>query len=346
MMTKNDRMNAMNNAGINTENFFDVNVKNIPLGANVQILVDGKPYNVNNAGTPIDMAQYNEITNEIEEASYIKNAKLFRRWIMAQTMRMMYQPSWNWKTGENEYGWDAFLRNRYSYMYQFDMLIKEMRVLGKLQRRDEEAFRERINFFNKNVVIATCKHYIKKLHSYLNKQSTKKCKGKPYYVVYNPYKNYVYCSDVYTDLIYPLEEAIRKIEFCENYFDVTYYLTEFTNQMVKLPFETPKCPEWKDAFKGAGGYYSLKNGGMFHDFDLENVLNEESHFTNHSATKSEKVNRNLGILTTKLLEWGGTQEVWRFNKMLKEYCDRTNFNLQLSIMQHHDRNRFEDTIRY
>lgn len=33
----------------------------------------------------------------------------------------------------------------------------------------------------------------------------------------------------------------------------------------KLPFETPKCKEWKNAYKGAGSYYTLMNMVKFHN---------------------------------------------------------------------------------
>ena len=41
--------------------------------------------------------------------------------------------------------------------------------------------------------------------------------------------------------------------------------------MYRLPNETPKCKEWKDAFKGEGSYYTLMNLIKFHGCRIPGV---------------------------------------------------------------------------
>ena len=339
-----NKINQMNAAGINTHNFFDVNVTGIPVGSNVQILVDGKPYNVNeNKGvekrTTVCLDEFNEIetpdevVSEIEEKGWINNAKLFRRWIMALTMKMMFQKTYNYEKSCYEYGYDAYLRNRYGYMYQFDMLVNELHTLATLEKKDYEAFCERINFFNKGVVIDTCEHYFRKLSENIRKQPKRMHCRKPYVVVYRPYKEYVYQEDLYKEIYNPLYDLLWKIRRSSNYSDIETYFKEFRKIMPKLPWGTPKCSVWKDAFKGAGGYYSLKNGIMFHNFDLINALNIEETDFSYNFNKDTRTNRNLNYIKSLLIDWGCTNEVWRFQKVFEEYVKKTNFNLSLSIIQ-------------
>ncbi len=84
------------------------------------------------------------------------NNKTFRRWITAQTFRMLYEPSYNTKKHRTEYGWYNYLKNNYDYLYQFKVISDELRILEKLERREEAAFEERKLFFTKEVIVDTC----------------------------------------------------------------------------------------------------------------------------------------------------------------------------------------------
>ena len=58
------------------------------------------------------------VARMVVENKQVDNKKLFRRWVTAQTFRMIYEPSYNYKTHEYETGWDNYLRNCYDYKYQ------------------------------------------------------------------------------------------------------------------------------------------------------------------------------------------------------------------------------------
>ena len=60
--------------------------------------------------TPKEM----EVAKGIVEDKQLDNKKLFRRWVTAQTFRMLTCDSYNYKTRRRESGWSAYLRNHYS----------------------------------------------------------------------------------------------------------------------------------------------------------------------------------------------------------------------------------------
>lgn len=307
-MRNNTRIEKMNAAGIDTNKFFDVNIQRIPVGSNVQILVDGKPYDINGNTTNI---VNDDVVKNIQEKSWISNARLFRRWIMAQTLRMMYEPFYNYRSKKMEVGWNEYFNAHYDYNYQFSMLEKELKTLSIIENKDREAFEERINFFNKDVVVDTCRHYMRKLRQFINQQPKKKWHGNYYYVVKKPYNVYVPERDVDIVLYNPLELIIFSMETAMNYTELYNYFFKFCCEMVRLDGDTTKCPAWKDAFKGAGAYYTLKNGVMFHNMKI---------------VGDSDVATNLNYLSALLNMWGGSKhETWRFHKILKDYCDKNNF---------------------
>jgi hypothetical protein len=124
----------------------------------------------------IDTTQFNltlsdvcvkPVALEVVEDKQVKNDEVFRRWIMAQTFRMLNARSYNIQTHETEYGWDAALRNRFPYAYQFKVLTDELDTLAKLEIKDKVAFKERANFFTKEVVMRTCNHYIEQFYHHI-----------------------------------------------------------------------------------------------------------------------------------------------------------------------------------
>ena len=135
---KNERMEKLNNANVDTSKFFNVNV-NVPVGADLQILIDGVPYKVTS-----DM-----IANGIMDAGYVFNRKTDGRYITAQTFHMLKDRSYNWERREYETGWDAYLRNYYVYDYQFTMLADELHRLARMEKEKDPAFEVHKKFFTK-----------------------------------------------------------------------------------------------------------------------------------------------------------------------------------------------------
>ena len=110
--------------------------------------------------------------------------------------------------------------------------------------------------------------YITKLRKYIKKLPVKHCKKVPYKCICG--KN-IFVDDIYQKVYGPLNTALYRIQNdvkCnESYTYLYLVLRKFVKltKQYKLPFETPKCKEWKNAYKGAGSYYTLMNMVKFHN---------------------------------------------------------------------------------
>lgn len=229
----------------------------------------------------------------------VNNKKLFRRWITAQTFKML----------NYEDGWDAYLRNYYDYKYQFNMMLEELRVLNKLELTDKEEFNERYKFFNQKVVIETCKHYMVQLRKYVYENTDKKG-----YIKLAKYGT-IKADDVakvFGNKLYSIIEEMERADTCAELYSL---LKLFIRRMNKLPDNTPKCSLWKDAFKGNGAYYTLKNLILFH-----NVVLRDCNDKNTSLDHLENY--------AKILNNG---DLWRLHMLLKDTIELNNFDLIKSI---------------
>ena len=248
-MNKNERMKALNMAGINTGKYFNIELPNgLKAGSTISV-------QINENGEPVIVED--NIAKQIIEDGSVRNTKLHRRFVMAQMFQMLNYKSYDGK----ETGFDAALRH-YGYDYQFKMMLEEIKVLSKLEVRDAESFNERNHFFTKDVIVKTCNDYLKKLNEYIDGFKTFNCKGVPYKKVRGVN---IFCEDLNKKVYNPIQRQIYKINFAKSYTEMYKLLSQFVNGMMRLPYNTPKCKEWVDAYKGEGAFYTLKNLVMFHD---------------------------------------------------------------------------------
>jgi hypothetical protein len=248
MLNKKERFEKLNQAGINTGKYFTVDLDN---GTKIHLIIDenGNCKQVKN----------DPIAEQIIEDGYVRNSKLHRRFVMAQMFHML-----NYKSYDGQYnGYNDCLRHMYSYQYTLEMMLEEVRVLGKLEARDKETFDERVHFFNKDVVIAVMEDYAEKLKKYINELPNRNCKGVPYKRIKHAD---IFVADLHKKIFSPIRSYIGAVKCARNYNEVYRVLTQFMkkDKFIKLPADTPKSKEWIDAYKGAGAYYTLKNLVMFH----------------------------------------------------------------------------------
>lgn len=229
----------------------------------------------------------------------VNNKKLFRRWITAQTFKML-----NYKDG-----WDAYLRDNYDYKYQFKMMLEELKVLNKLELTDKDEMLERSRFFNKTVVVKTCEHYIVQLYKYINEN--KDDKGCIKLAAYGTIK----VNEVDEVFVNELRTVIEEMKSSGTYAELYSLLKQFMRRMNKLPDNTPKCSYWKDAYKGNGAYYTLKNLILFHGVVLRDCENKNSSFD-----YLENYSRQLD-----------NGDLWRLHMLLKDTIELNNFDLRESI---------------
>jgi len=307
MTKREERMETLKINGIEVGKYFDVT---LPGGGTVRMTLQN--------GIPV--VAEDPILNQIIEDGYVRNSKLHRRWIMAQMFKMLNYKSYNGR----EAGYDACLRNRYSYQYQFDMMLEEIRVISKLEGKDEETFRERTSFFNREVVVATCEDYITKLKNHINNLPKHKCKGVPYKRLNGRYGD-VFDADLQKKVYYPMEHCIWLMSRTTNYYDLHKKLQQFMRLMIKLPWDTSKSKIWIDSYKGSGAYYTLKNLVMYHGCK---IIDEEHTYWNtpRKVTTYNAGMEAVNFIKSKLNAYYG--EGWRYMAMLKKCIADNNFSFE------------------
>ena len=295
MFNKNERMNKMNAAGINTGKFFTIPLEN---GGTVTVIIDenGNPVKVNDA-----------IATQIIEDGYVRNTKLHRRFVMAQMFQGLNYKSYDGrKTGYNEW------LKRHGLKYSFDMMLEEIRVLGKLEERDRATFLERAHFFTKDVIAQTMEDYVVALVKHMETVPSKNCKGIPYKRVKG---NNVFVVDLDKKVYSPLRYDINRVKRASSYNEIYKIVRNFMNNMVVLPYNTPKSKAWIDAYKGEGAFYTLKNLVMFHGCGI--ITNRGGAVKGYDA---------VNYLNVKLDEYKG--EGWRMFALMKKVIADNGFNFQ------------------
>lgn len=301
-MNKNERMNVLNNAGINTGKYFNIELPNgLKAGSTISV-------KINENGEPVVMTPPTKdvIAEQIVEDGYVRNTKLHRRFVMAHMFQMLNYVSWD----EQEIGFDAALRN-YGYDYQFKMMLEEVKVLSKLEVRDFDTFRERASFFTREVVSETCLDYVSKLKKYIDRTKTYNCKGIPYKKIRG---TNIFCEDLNKRVYSKFETLAYRIKHAKNYTEMYKKLSDFNQMMIRIPYNTSKCKEWIDAYKGEGAFYTLKNLIMFHNC----WVTSEPYGTIVRGTDA------MRELNMRLKDYQG--EGWRMFAFMKKVIKDNNFD--------------------
>lgn len=301
MLNKNERINKLEAAGVNTSKYFTVDLDN---GTKIHLIIDenGNPVRVdNNENDPI--------LKEIISDGYVRNTRLHRRFVCAQMFQMLNYVSWNGR----EIGYNACLRTRYGYDYTLKMMLEEVRVLSKLETRDKETFEERAHFFDRATIVKVLEDYIVELKAYVNKLPSKNCKGVPYKKVKG---TNIFVDDLDKKLYAPVRRCASRIRYAKDYNTIYYILSDFTRTMVKLPWNTKKSPAWIDAYKGEGAFYTLKNLVMFHDCG---IITEPNKYVIKGFNA-------VDYLNAKLDEYKG--EGWRMFALMKKVIKDNNFDFK------------------
>ena len=199
---------------------------------------------------------------------------------------------------------------RFGIQYEFDMMLEEIRVLGKLETRDTATFIERSHFFTKDVIKKTMEDYVEELKNYVDKLPNKNCKGVPYKRIKG---RDIFVVDLQKKVYSPLEREINRLQYATNYNEIYGVVRSFMNDMIHLPYNAPKSKAWIDAYKGEGAFYTLKNLVMFHGCGI----------------KVDKFDVKFEIdavayLNQKLGEYKG--EGWRMFALMKKVIKDNNFD--------------------
>ena len=243
------KIEALRSAGVNVENLFSIRGTN---GAyEVGRFSEGQ-FSVVSDNDPIFAA--------IKASRTIPDRRLFRRWIMAQVFHMLSEK--DYKTG-NSIGFTAALRRK-GYKYQWEMVVEELRVQAKLFNDDPENYAERNRWFNRSVVIQMANDYIKLVKKVVGSLRIRRCKGVPYVRLDG---TDIFVSDLQAKVYAPLEKLVKSIKNTRNP-GALHKAAENFYKAVKstcLFFDMDQSKAFKDAYKGVGAVFTLKNLILFHD---------------------------------------------------------------------------------
>lgn len=268
-----ERLDALKAAGIDTSNLFAVGE---------QMVVRMKD------GVPTQVMDNDPIYQSLFNGPTVPDHKLFRRWVLAQTFRMLrhdYTRCMQWK----------------GYEYQWRMLEDELRVQSILAKKDLVNFEKRNRFFNMRVVVSMYYQYLSDLNNYITTLKTKKCKGVPYKTIYG--RN-VFVADIDARILSPIYLAYSKVSRAKTLNDL--YLAVKTLNKVRVPMHngTPQIKAWVNAYKAAGAYYSMENLIRFHGMrvhHLDTVLDEKGSLAYlNEVSKSQEGYWLLGMLKNEL----------------------------------------------
>lgn len=260
-----EQLRAMEEMGIDTSKFTVC----VPLNE-----VDGGFKKVDLSITPVEDKQLNH--------------SAFRRWIIAQTFRMLNYVSYDKKSK----GWEAYLRDNYSYIYQFRMMIDEFKRMEKIKKIDKEEFKRRLYFFNKDVVLEVCRNCFDTCGM----------------------------SDETRDKLQIVYESIDCLH-CEDIDSLRALLIAFTkiveSRQVKIPRNAKKCKQWKEAFKGSGAYYTVVNLILYHDVRVYSICEEG--FLNK--------NESLNYVEKELKKYYFEGNLWKMHYFMKKLFDDNDFDI-------------------
>lgn len=298
-MKTSQKLSALSAAGINVSSILSL-VGKTDDGVIVHIINDQLP--------PI--SEDDPILSAIMDNGTIPNNRLFRRWVMAQVFHMMtYKP--------DKYGTDGFTAalNAKGFKYSWRMAVEEFRVQAKLEKNDPENFVERNRWFNKSIALKMCDSYLQALNkhiAHLKKERIKHCKGIPYIRLRG--RN-VFVSDISNKVIKPLLKAYNAIARANNAVALYLGMEAFFNEIQRCWFNhsITISPAFKDAYKGAGAYFTMKNLILFH----------KASFKNGCIKLGEK--KSMAMLESKAEEY--KTEGWRLFGVMKQFIEDNNINI-------------------
>ncbi len=295
------KIEALRKAGVNVDNLFSMK------GANGQEIIARM-----NGGELSIVPENDPIFSAIFAGGAVPNSRLFRRWVMAQVFHML-----SYRSYYGESGFVAALQCK-GYKYQWTMVLEELRVQSKLAENDVENFIARNRWFNREVVAKMCDDYVYKLRKHVEKLTVRHCKGVPYVKLK---KTNVFSSDLNTKVYRPLTDAATAVSKAETPWKLFLAASYFFSLAEKwwMVYDTPMSQVFKDAYKGAGAYFTMKNLLLFHGATFKNGC------VKLSQTKS------LRLLEDKAAEY--SDEGWRLFGLMKKLISDSNIDIEAKMAE-------------
>lgn len=196
------------------------------------------------------------VEESIRNDGFIKNHHLYRRWVMAQMLR-------HFRNEKDPAAFDHYFVSGKPYKYAWETTLNEMKAMKHLHG-EELIKRER--FFNLEVVKEMANEYNEQVKNYIAKLPKKWTvkNGKWAYYSKIPYGKEIKRSPKDKEFWASITEAVNKINEANTYWQMQKAI-EFFMDTCPMHLKMPKPNAWKNAFKGAGAYYTMDNMIKFHN---------------------------------------------------------------------------------
>lgn len=303
------RAEKLEKAGL-SGNFFSLVIpEGIKAGDVIQINIAG----VNEAD--------DEVSEKICEDSFVKNPVLFRRWVTAQMFYMLNYHSWD-GTGK---GYNYYLNHCLDYNYQFKVMLDECKTLAKLEEKgwqNSEEYKIRSSFFTFEVILITCQDYYNEIDKkFFDSKKYNKAKYYEYYLINREKKT----KEEVIQILNDIHEVINWMYECTTYKELYGLLNRLVQRYVKrykVKRDTIKCKKWKEAYKGAGAYYTLANLVCSHGCAvpvLDSRMNVVKEYDGAEA---------MNYVNTKFEGSKASGEWWRLFGFMKKVIEYNDFVLE------------------
>ena len=291
------RIEALRAAGVDVSNYF-------PIGEEIVVkVVDG---------IPTEVTDDDPVIASIWNNGYINHYRLYRRWITAQMFRMLRNISYRgWSLNES-------IRYRGGYEYSWKVLEEEFYAQMKMAKNgDMESLAERQTWFDKGVARDMAEDYICQLKELVAERSTdeygrprKRCKGVPYVTLCG---ENIFIYDLTEKIYNPLRVAQDEINHANTPRELWESVHHFNKLRKRLTSDSKMANSFVDAYKGSGGYYTMKNLIMFHGATFELMSRD----------------RSLAHLESKTLEY--KNEGWRMIGLLKKLITDSGISIDAKL---------------
>ena len=213
------------------------------------------------------------VVQQIYENGYIKNEKLHRRWITAQTMRLLgWYDCIEYDRNKNPLDkWTFNVRNHYNWKYCLKQIANECNAISHLP---EDSIRAK--FFTSEKIRAMISDYIKETRLYCSRLKKRNCKGIPYVKVKG---RDVFVADIEKKIISPiidLYSSFLRITGSKNFYkEASKLIKNFlkSDNYINLPWRAKISDSWIDMFKKSGAYYTMDNLVKYHGLELIDYSN-------------------------------------------------------------------------
>lgn len=297
-----ERIEALRKAGVDVTGYFAMNDEQI-------IRIEDN--------VPRYVEDDDPIFARIAEQGYIGNYKLYRRWVMAQMFRML-------RTMEN-YNWNMTkCIQSHGYEYSWKVLENELYAQSKMIKHgDTESYFERHYWFDAAVAINMAKDYMDKLREYVSSLTVRHCKGKPYKRIKG---QDIFLTDIPPKVYAPIERCIA--DMASGVGDVRkLYKAVHNFNLCRVCFHwgTKIADVFINAYKGAGGYFTMKNLIMFHGARF--------------FEGSKKLSLDKSLTALECYKEDYRDEGWRMIGVMKELIAKNNISIRQKQQEWSDAKR-------